>query len=159
MSKKHVPGFLRFVSMLFKYLKKGMSKKIAPGILRLVSMLFKYLKQGMRKKIVPSILRFISMLFKYLKKGMTKKIAAGIHFIHLGYILGYISQITTCIEQFVNRPIFLNQHSKLVFGSNNPFFIGTHLNIFQTNIPYQRALCISTTMFDLNQFLKETRSF
>ena len=33
--------------MLFKYLKKGMSKKIVPGVLRFVSMLFKYLKKGM----------------------------------------------------------------------------------------------------------------
>ena len=39
MSKKIVPGILGFVSMLFKYLKKGMSKKIVPGILRFVNML------------------------------------------------------------------------------------------------------------------------
>ena len=35
-----MPGFLRFVSMLFLIFEKGMSKKIAPGILRFVSMLF-----------------------------------------------------------------------------------------------------------------------
>ena len=50
-----------------------MSKKIAPGILRFVSMHFKYLKKGLSKKIAPGILRFVSMHFKYLKKGMSKK--------------------------------------------------------------------------------------
>ena len=50
MSKTIVPGILRFVSMLLKYLEKGMSKKIVPGILRLVNMVFKYLKKGMSKK-------------------------------------------------------------------------------------------------------------
>ena len=40
MSKKVVPGILRFLSMVFKYLKKGMSKKIVLDILRFVSMLF-----------------------------------------------------------------------------------------------------------------------
>ena len=40
MSKKIVPGILRFVSMLFLIFEKGMSKKIVPGILRFVSMLF-----------------------------------------------------------------------------------------------------------------------
>ena len=33
-------GVLRFVSMFFQYLKKGISKKTVPGILRFVSMLF-----------------------------------------------------------------------------------------------------------------------
>ena len=40
MSEKTVLGIFRFVSMLFKYLKKGMSQKIVLGILRFVSMLF-----------------------------------------------------------------------------------------------------------------------
>ena len=40
MSKKIVPGILRFVSMVFLIFEKGMSKKIVPGILRFVSMLF-----------------------------------------------------------------------------------------------------------------------
>ena len=39
-SKKTVPGILRFVSMLFLIFEKEMSKKIVPGILRFVSMLF-----------------------------------------------------------------------------------------------------------------------
>ena len=66
--QKLVPGILRYVIMLFKYLKKGMSKKTARGILRFVIMLFKYLKKGTSKKIVPGILKFVSMLFKYLKR-------------------------------------------------------------------------------------------
>ena len=53
--QKSVLGILKFVSMLFKYLKKGMTKKVVPGILRFVSMVFKYLKKGMSKKIVPGI--------------------------------------------------------------------------------------------------------
>ena len=40
MSKKIPPEFFRFVSMLFKYLRKVMSKKIASETLRFVSMLF-----------------------------------------------------------------------------------------------------------------------
>ena len=40
MSKKALPGFFRFVSMLFLIFEKAMSKKIALGILRFVSMLF-----------------------------------------------------------------------------------------------------------------------
>ena len=40
MCKKAVQGIFRFVSMLFKYLKKGMSQKIVSGILRFVNMLF-----------------------------------------------------------------------------------------------------------------------
>ena len=40
-----------------------MGKEIVPGILRLVTMLFKYLKNGMRKKIVPVIFKFLSMHF------------------------------------------------------------------------------------------------
>ena len=37
-------------------------------------------------------------------------------------MLGYISPITNCIEQFLDRPIFINQYTKPVFCSNNPFF-------------------------------------
>ena len=40
-----------------------MGKEIVPGILRLVTMLLKYLKNGMRKKIVPVIFKFLSMHF------------------------------------------------------------------------------------------------
>ena len=89
MSKKIVPGILRFVSMVFLIFEKGMSKKIVPGILRLVSMLFDliinviifsikrvivvfrvcvyafygYLKNYYYKKDYKSIFRFASILF------------------------------------------------------------------------------------------------
>ena len=46
MSKKTVPGILRFVSMLFLIFEKGMSKKTVPGILRFVSMLFLIFEKG-----------------------------------------------------------------------------------------------------------------
>ena len=75
MSKTIVPGILRFVSMLLKYLEKGMSKKIVPGILSLVNMVFKYLKKGMSKKIV---LRFVSILFLIFEKGYEQKNCAKI---------------------------------------------------------------------------------
>ena len=70
-----------------------MGKEIVPGILRLVTMLFKYLKNGMRKKIVPVIFKFLSMhflniwkfchgisdlqvgFFKYLKWEWAKKLS------------------------------------------------------------------------------------
>ena len=64
--QKSVLGILKFVSMLFKYLKKGMTKKVVPGILRFVSILFRYLKKGMSKKIVLDVLRFVSMLFNVI---------------------------------------------------------------------------------------------
>ena len=40
MSKKTVPGILRFVSMLFLIFEKEMSKKTVPGIFRFVNILF-----------------------------------------------------------------------------------------------------------------------
>ena len=46
MSKKIVPGILRFVSMVFLIFEKGMSKKIVPGILRFVSMVFLIIEKG-----------------------------------------------------------------------------------------------------------------
>ena len=46
MSKKIVPGILRFVSMVFLIFEKGMSKKIVPGILRFVSMVFLTIEKG-----------------------------------------------------------------------------------------------------------------
>ena len=51
-------------------------------------------------------------------------------------MLGYISPITNYIEEFLDRPIFINQYTKLVFCSNKAFFIVTHPKIFQTNLPY-----------------------
>ena len=41
-------------------------------------------------------------------------------------MLGYASLITNYIEEFLDRQIFINQYTKLVFCSNNPFFIVTH---------------------------------
>ena len=50
MSKKTVPGILRFVSMLFLIFEKGMSKKTVPGILRFVSILFLIFEKGDEQK-------------------------------------------------------------------------------------------------------------
>ena len=49
--------FLRFVSMLFLILEKGMSKKTVLAILRFASMLFLIFEKGMSKKTVPGIFR------------------------------------------------------------------------------------------------------
>ena len=51
-------------------------------------------------------------------------------------MLDYISPITNDIEESLDRLIFINQYTKLVFCSNNTFFIVTHPKIFQTNLPY-----------------------
>ena len=51
-------------------------------------------------------------------------------------MLGYISPITNHIEEFFDRPIFINQYTQLVFCSNNLFFIVTHPKISQTDLPY-----------------------
>ena len=51
-------------------------------------------------------------------------------------MLGYISAITNYIEEFLDRPIFINEYTKLVFCSKNPFFIATHLKISQRSLPY-----------------------
>ena len=90
-------------------------------------------------------------------------------FYHLYYIvkiilvkesmLGYISTITNYTEELLDQPIFIKRYTKLVFCSNNPFFIVTHPKISQTNLPYYRALKVSTIRSDLNDLLKETRSF
>ena len=48
-------------------------------------------------------------------------------------MLGFISPITNYIEEFLDRPIFINQDTKLVFCSNNPFFIVTYPEISQTS--------------------------
>ena len=74
-------------------------------------------------------------------------------------MLGYISPKTNYVQEFLDRPIFINQYTTLVFCSNNLFFIVTHPKISQTNLPCYRALKVSTTKYDLNDLLKETRSF
>ena len=51
-------------------------------------------------------------------------------------MLGYISPITNYIEEFPDRSVFINQYTKLVFCSNNSFFIVTHPQISQTNLAY-----------------------
>ena len=66
MSKKTVPGILRFISILFLIFEKGMSKKTVPGILRFVSIPFLIFEKWMSKKTVPDILRFESILFLVL---------------------------------------------------------------------------------------------
>ena len=74
-------------------------------------------------------------------------------------MLDNISPITIDIEEFLDRPILINQYTKLAFCSNNPVFIVTDPKIFQTNLPYQRALKVPTTRSDLNDLLTKTRSF
>ena len=54
-----------------------MSKTIVPGILRLVSMLFKYLKNGISKKLWQVFLRFVNILFLIFEKGYEQKIVLG----------------------------------------------------------------------------------
>ena len=44
-------------------------------------------------------------------------------------MLGYISPITIYIEEFLDRSAFLNQHTKLVFCSNNAFYCDPPKNI------------------------------
>ena len=50
--------FLRFVIF-----EKGISKKTVPGLLRFVSMLFLIFEKNMNKTIVSGFLEFISVLF------------------------------------------------------------------------------------------------
>ena len=63
-----------------------MSKKIALGFLRFVSMLFEYLKEGLAKKIGLGFLRFVSMLFLIFEKGISKKIASGFEIRKYGFL-------------------------------------------------------------------------
>ena len=51
-------------------------------------------------------------------------------------MLGYISPIANYIEEFLDRPIFINQYTKIVFCSNNPVFIVTHPKISLKNLTY-----------------------
>ena len=51
-------------------------------------------------------------------------------------MLDNISPITIDIEEFLDRPIFINQYTKLAFCFNKPVFIVTEPMIFQTNLPY-----------------------
>ena len=66
MSKKNVPGILRFVIILFLIFEKKMNKNAVPGILRFASMLFLIFEKAMSKKPVPGILRFEYCYFKKL---------------------------------------------------------------------------------------------
>ena len=50
MSKKNVPGILRFVSMPFLIFEKGDEQKNVPGILRFVSMPFLIFEKGDEQK-------------------------------------------------------------------------------------------------------------
>ena len=66
MSEKIVLSILRFVSMHFKYLKKGISKNFSQVGLTFVSMLFSYLKKGYQQKIVLSIFEIYKYAFNVI---------------------------------------------------------------------------------------------
>ena len=51
-------------------------------------------------------------------------------------MLDYILPVTNDIEELLDRPIYINQYTKLVFCCKNPFTIVTHPKIFDTNLPY-----------------------
>ena len=51
MSKRTVPGILRFASMLFLIFEKRDESKTMSGILRFETMLFLYFEKGMSKKL------------------------------------------------------------------------------------------------------------
>ena len=53
--------------------EKGMSKKTVPGILRFVSILFLIFEKRKSKKSVSGILRFVNILFLIFERGMSKK--------------------------------------------------------------------------------------
>ena len=40
------------------------------------------------------------------------------------------------LHRRIDQPIFINQYTKLVFCSNNSFFIVSHQKIFHTNLLY-----------------------
>ena len=67
MSEKIVSAIFRFVSMLFKYLKKGISKKLSQIFLKFVSMLFKYLKKGYERKNCPKYFEIRKYTFLWLE--------------------------------------------------------------------------------------------
>ena len=67
MSKKIVPGILRFVSMLFLIFEKGDQQKNCARYFEICKYaFFNIWKRGWAKKIVPGILRFVSMLFNLI---------------------------------------------------------------------------------------------
>ena len=75
-------------------------------------------------------------------------------------MLDYISPISNGIEEFLDRPTFINQYTKLAFCSNNSFSLITQPMTIETDLPLYRALKVSTTWSDLNDLLTETaRSF
>ena len=56
-------------------------------------------------------------------------------------MFGYISPITTYIEEFFDRPIFLTQHTKLGFCSNKPFFYCVLPKYISDKFTLIRELC------------------
>ena len=73
MSKKTVPGILRFVSMLFLIFEKGDEQKNCARYFEIRKYAFLIFEKGMSKKTVPGILRFVSMLFLIFEKGDEQK--------------------------------------------------------------------------------------
>ena len=73
-SKKTVPGILRFVSVPFLNIYKGNNEKV---VLVFVSILFFICEKRIRPKTVPGISRFTSTLSWYLKYGISKKTVTG----------------------------------------------------------------------------------
>ena len=69
MSKKNVPGILRFVSMPFLIFEKGDEQKNCARYFEIRKYAFLIFEKGMSKKTVPGILRFVSMLFLIFEKG------------------------------------------------------------------------------------------
>ena len=63
MSKKLVPGILRFASILFLIFEKGDEQKNCARYFEIRKYAFLIFEKGMSKKTVPGILRFVSMLF------------------------------------------------------------------------------------------------
>ena len=74
MSRKIVPGVLKFERILLQRLGTGYERK---ALLQVFSdcpvCFFKYLKNGMSKKFVTSIFRFVRMLFQISEKGYEQK--------------------------------------------------------------------------------------
>ena len=73
MSKKTVPGILRFVSMLFLIFEKGNKQKNCAKYFEVRKYTFLIFKKRINKKTVPGILRFVSILFLIFKKGIRNK--------------------------------------------------------------------------------------
>ena len=63
MSKKTVPGILRFVSMLFLIFEKGDKQNNCARYFEICKYFFLIFEKEDKQKTVPGILRFVSILF------------------------------------------------------------------------------------------------